>query len=133
GLDRDVGLVAPRRRSCACLALAGDAAQGLAGLRHCRRFSLFRQRVPGHAAESIRGIRFVLEHLTGRAGGKSVPITPVTAPALKRWLKTQRAAVRKWVEGVRFTAKPGQHALIPAPNGALGRVLLGVEAAPDIW
>jgi len=71
--------------------------------------------------------------LTGRAGAKSVPITPVTAQGLKRWLKAQRAGTRNWIEGVRFAAKPGQHTLIPGADGAPGRVLLGVEHAPDIW
>ena len=75
----------------------------------------------------------MLDHLTGRAGAKSVPITPITAAGLKRWLKAQRAATRKWVEGVRFAAKPGQHTLIPGADGAPGRVLLGVDDAPDIW
>ena len=75
----------------------------------------------------------MLDHLAGRAGAKSVPITPVTAQNLKRWLKAQRSSVRRWVEGVQFTAKPGSHTLIPGGDGAPGRVLLGVEARPDIW
>ena len=75
----------------------------------------------------------MLEHLTGRAGGKSVPITPVTAQGLKRWLKAQRSNVRRWVEGVDFSAKPGSHTMIPGADGAPGRVLLGVTGKPDIW
>ena len=75
----------------------------------------------------------MLEHLTGRAGGKSVPITPVTAQGLKRWLKAQRSSVRRWVEGVDFSAKPGSHTMIPGADGAPGRVLLGVTGKPDIW
>jgi leucyl aminopeptidase len=74
-----------------------------------------------------------LDHLTRRAAGKPIPITPVTAQQLKAWLKPQRAAVRKWVEGVGFEAKPGSNALVPGADGAPGRVLVGVEAGPDIW
>lgn len=74
-----------------------------------------------------------LDHLTSRAGGKAIPITPVTARQLKTWLKAQRKSVRKWVEGVGFEAKPGSNALVPGANGAPGRVLVGVDAGPDIW
>ena len=73
-----------------------------------------------------------LDHLTRRAG-KSVPITPVTTPEFKGWLKAQRAAVRNWVEAVRFEPKPGKHVLLPASDGALARVLLCVESGGDIW
>ncbi|MGE0120834.1 MAG: M17 family metallopeptidase [Dongiaceae bacterium] len=75
----------------------------------------------------------VLEHLTQRGAARSIPVTPVTAKALKGWVKAQRATVRRWVEGVRFDAKPGSHALIPGSDGAPGRVLVGVEDRPDIW
>ena len=81
----------------------------------------------------ITEVRLSLDHLTRRAAGKPIPITPVTAQQLKGWLKAQRASVRKWVEGVGFEAKPGSHALVPGPDGAPGRVLVGVEARPDIW
>ncbi len=74
-----------------------------------------------------------LDHLTRRAAGKLIPITPVTAQQLKGWLKAQRASVRKWVEGVGFEAKPSSNALVPGADGAPGRVLVGVEARPDIW
>src|SRR5262249_44782806 len=68
-----------------------------------------------------------------RAAGKLIPITPVTAQQLKAWLKAQRGTVRKWVAGVGFEAKPGTNALVPGADGAPGRVLVGVEAGPDIW
>jgi leucyl aminopeptidase len=74
-----------------------------------------------------------LDHLTSRAAGKAIPITPVTAQQLKAWLKAQRKSVRKWVEGIGFDGKPGSHALVPGADGAPGRVLVGVEAKPDIW
>ncbi len=74
-----------------------------------------------------------LEHLTQRGAGKPIPITAVAAKELRGWLKAQRAAVRKWVEGVRFDARPGGHTLIPGAGGAPGRVLLGVDAGADIW
>jgi leucyl aminopeptidase len=81
----------------------------------------------------ITEVRLTVDHLTHRAGGRAVPVTPITARELKGWLKAQRAPVRKWVEGVHFEAKAGSHALVPGADGAPGRVLLGVESMPDIW
>jgi leucyl aminopeptidase len=81
----------------------------------------------------ITEVRLTLDHLTRRAAGKAIPITPLAAQQLKGWLKAQRASVRKWVEGVGFDAKPGSHALVPGSDGAPGRVLVGVEGRPDIW
>jgi len=81
----------------------------------------------------ITEVRVTLDHLTRRVAGKAIPITPLAAQQLKGWLKAQRASVRKWVEGVGFDAKPGSHALVPGTDGAPGRVLVGVEARPDIW
>jgi leucyl aminopeptidase len=81
----------------------------------------------------ITEVRLTLDHLTRRAAGKVIPITPLAAQQLKGWLKAQRASVRKWVEGVGFEARPGSHTLVPGSDGAPGRVLVGVEAGPDIW
>src|SRR5262245_30319455 len=81
----------------------------------------------------ITEVRLTLGHLTHRAAGKPIPITPVTAQQLKGWLKAQRASVRKWVAGVGFEAKPASIALVPGADGAPGRVLVGVEAGADIW
>ncbi len=79
----------------------------------------------------------MLEHLTTGAGGRTaeraVRITPVTGKGLKPWLKRQQASIRRWVEGVGFTGKPGSHALLPGRDGRLAGVLLGVEDGPDIW
>jgi leucyl aminopeptidase len=91
---------------------------------------MFRVMLP---AGRITEVQLTLDHLTRRAAGKAIPITPVTAQQLKVWLKAQRATVRNWVEGVAFEAKPGSNALVPGADGAPGRVLVGVEAGPDIW
>jgi len=99
-----------------------------------RRLGLFTMTLPGHAAMGrITEVRLTVDHLTHRAPGKTIPVTPITAREFKGWLKAQRATVRKWVDGVRFEAKPGSHTLIPGADGGPGRVLLGVEAGPDIW
>ena len=77
--------------------------------------------------------RTLLQHLTARPGKEAVTITPLTVAALEPWLAAQPAATRRWVERIGFTARPGTTALLPDAEGALARVLLGVEAGEDIW
>ncbi len=70
------------------------------------------------------------KYLTTRAAG-AVPILPLAADELKPWLKsqpsTQRPSVAAWVDSLRFTAKAGTHCLLPGADGALARVLVGVD------
>ncbi len=75
----------------------------------------------------------MLQHLTTRAGKQAVTITPLTKAELEPWLAAQPATIRRWVEGIGFAAQPGKTALLPDAEGALARVLLGVEAGEDIW
>jgi leucyl aminopeptidase len=72
------------------------------------------------------------QYLTSRAAG-AVPILPLAADELKSWLKSQppaqRSSVAAWVDSLRFTAKTGTHCLLPGADGALARVLVGVDPA----
>ena len=68
------------------------------------------------------------KYLTTRAAG-AAPILPLTAGELKPWLAAQPATVAAWVESLRFEAKPGSHCLLPGADGALARVLAGVDPA----
>ena len=68
------------------------------------------------------------KYLTTRAAG-AVPILPLTAERLKAWLAAQPATVTAWVESLGFEAKPGTHCLLPGSDGALARVLAGVDPA----
>ena len=67
-------------------------------------------------------------YLTSRAAG-AVPILPLAEGELEPWLKSQPPAVTAWVESLRFTAKAGSHCLLPGDDGALARVLLGIDPA----
>ena len=67
-------------------------------------------------------------YLTSRAAG-AVPILPLAEGELKPWLKSQPPTVKAWVESLRFTAKAGSHCLLPGDDGALARVLLGIDPA----
>ena len=68
------------------------------------------------------------KYLTTRAAG-AVPILALAADELKAWLKAQPPEVKAWVDSLRFTAKAGRHCLLPGADGALARVLVGVDPA----
>ena len=67
-------------------------------------------------------------YLTARAAG-AAPLTPLTARELQDWLAGQPPRVAAWVEATGFTAKPGSVCLLPGADGALERVLAGID--PD--
>ena len=68
------------------------------------------------------------KYLTTRTAG-AVPILPLAAGELKHWLTSQRPEATAWVDSLRFTAKAGTHCLLPGADGALARVLVGVDPA----
>ncbi|MFO1057295.1 MAG: leucyl aminopeptidase family protein [Dongiaceae bacterium] len=74
----------------------------------------------------------MLDHLIQRRAG-ATPITPVTKDALASWLAGQPAPLAAWVKAADFKAEPGRHLLLPAADGGVAGVLLGVEAGADIW
>lgn len=76
----------------------------------------------------------MLDHLIARAGGKgATALVAVAEGGLEDWLREQPPAVRTWVKGTRFAAKPGDHALVPDADGNLATVLVGVAPGADIW
>ena len=75
-----------------------------------------------------------LADASSAAPTEAVPVTPVTKETLPQWRETAAApAERAWVEAIRFTGEPGKTALIPGPDGRLGRVLAGVKPEDGLW
>ena len=72
-------------------------------------------------------------YLTAVAASDAVPITPLNQNELDSWLQAEEGSVRRWVEAVGFTAKPGTICLIPDSGGALDRVLVGRDDENGIW
>ena len=58
---------------------------------------------------------------------KSVPLTPVSASTLTAWLKGAEARTARWIGESDFSAAPGTTCFVPDAEGALERVLFGVE------
>ncbi len=57
----------------------------------------------------------------------AIPVTLVHADALAEMLSSLSPAARRFTEASGFKAGPGKHLLLPADDGALGRVLFGVD------
>ncbi|HKF73628.1 MAG TPA: leucyl aminopeptidase family protein [Stellaceae bacterium] len=64
---------------------------------------------------------------------QAVPITPVTSESLPEALGRLTELERRWVGSLGFKAEPGTTALVPAPTGGLGRVLVGWNPKEAIW
>jgi leucyl aminopeptidase len=62
-----------------------------------------------------------------RADAKTVPLVALEKAKLAAWLKGQDAALRAWVAATDFKAEPGTWRMVAARDGALGRVLVGVD------
>ena len=68
-----------------------------------------------------------------KADSRTVPVTPVESEVIDAWLKKEPKDIQTWVKSSGFRARPGQISLVSAANGALSRVLLGVENHDGFW
>ena len=67
---------------------------------------------------------------TSEAG---IPLVPLTSEEFKAWLSEQAPPTQRWLVTQNFTAKAGEIALLPQPDGALAQVLFGVTDEHDAW
>jgi len=72
-------------------------------------------------------------HLIASAETTAVPITPLRESDLEAWLQSQTRYLQRWVNSLRFTARPGSICPIPGVDGDLERVLVGRDDTADIW
>jgi leucyl aminopeptidase len=71
-------------------------------------------------------------HLVESAEG-AVEIVPLAKPDLEAWLERAQPAEAAWVRALGFAGEAGKTAVLPAAEGGLGRALVGVERAGDLW
>lgn len=74
----------------------------------------------------------VLKHFVARAA-RSVPLQIVRSSDFSGWLDDAPATSQRWLKAIGFEPGAGRHALIPASNGDLSRVLAVVSNQPDLW
>jgi leucyl aminopeptidase len=63
----------------------------------------------------------------------AVPITPVAAEELEARLAVFGDSARRWAAATGFAAKPGTTLLLPAADGKLARVLIGIGGEAGPW
>ncbi len=54
-------------------------------------------------------------------------------PALKVWLESQSKSVKNWIASTRFKASVGSTCMVPARDGSVSRVLVGVPKELGLW
>jgi len=64
---------------------------------------------------------------------KTIPINLISHDNFPAWLKKQPADLKKWLAANEFTAKTGSYIVLPTPNGAIDRILAGVDAELNLW
>ncbi len=75
----------------------------------------------------------MLDHLIDAPDGDAAEIVALTEDALDGWLAEQPPETATWIRATRFAAKPDTQCLVAAPDGRLGRVVVGVAAERDPW
>jgi len=73
----------------------------------------------------------LLSHLASKPTKTTIPITLIRSSALKKWMASQKKATRNWVSSIGFKADSGAHCLVPAADGSLGAVLVGISGERD--
>tara|TARA_B100001142_G_scaffold298681_1_gene322071 strand:+ start:135 stop:1532 length:1398 start_codon:yes stop_codon:yes gene_type:complete len=72
-------------------------------------------------------------HLVASGNRRTIPITPIETAVFAAWLKTQDAAMKRWVKSTGFTGAVGSISLVAGPDGTLSQVLVGVETHQGLW
>jgi leucyl aminopeptidase len=68
-----------------------------------------------------------------RPNAHTVPVSAVTHDGWSAWLRRQSKLVQAWLGSVAFRPEAGKVVLVPARDGKLARVVLGLGRAPDPW
>lgn len=68
-----------------------------------------------------------------RADGRTRPLAAVAKDGFDAWRDDQPEAVRGWLDGIGFRAKPGAVTLLPDAAAAPTRALLILEDGDDLW
>lgn len=68
-----------------------------------------------------------------RPNARTVPVSAVTSTSYRTWVRKQSKVTKAWLKNTEFQPEVGQVALVPARDGSLARVVLGLGPTPDIW
>ncbi len=62
-----------------------------------------------------------------------IPVYCVSASGLDAWLSKQTPAHQAWVKQIAFKAKEHTHCALPAAQGGIEAILVGISEKPDLW
>jgi len=71
--------------------------------------------------------------IEARRAAKAIPLTAVDKPSLRRVLAKLGKSAAQWAAATQFTGEPGSVCLVPDAQGAIKRVLAGVQSATDLY
>ncbi|MGE4281860.1 MAG: leucyl aminopeptidase family protein, partial [Magnetospirillum sp.] len=74
----------------------------------------------------------MLEHLVEWEAG-TIGLVPLKKSELDGWLDTQPEPGRAWVAAHSFTGEAGQSLSMPAPDGSIAAILVGMAEDDDPW
>ena len=74
-----------------------------------------------------------LDTLVARPSGRAVPLVPLTEETLPAWLAKQDKALATWVQTNDFKGQAGRFCLLPASDGAVQNVLIGLTGTGELW
>ena len=63
----------------------------------------------------------------------ATPIIIIHSARFDAYLAHADARTRAWITATEFRAKPHTHALVPASDGSIAQVLVGVKDAGDVY
>ena len=72
-------------------------------------------------------------HLVASGNRRTIPITPIETAVFAAWLKTQDAAMIRWIKSTGFKGAVGSISLVAGPDGSLSQVLVGVDSHQGLW
>lgn len=75
----------------------------------------------------------MLSHLARSASKATVPLTLVDKKSLPAWLKKQSARTQRWVQAMQFKGTDRQMCAVPASDGSVALVLIGISLPNDLW
>ncbi len=70
---------------------------------------------------------------SAEADPAAAPLWAVAPGDYQAWLAGRDDAARRWLEAIGYKPEAGRHALLPATDGALAGVVLGLGDTPDLW
>ncbi|MEE9382453.1 MAG: leucyl aminopeptidase family protein [Nannocystaceae bacterium] len=74
-----------------------------------------------------------LSTFAARTNARTVPVSPLSKPDYKAWKGRQTKSTQRWLESTYFAPEHGNVALLPAKDGTLARVVLGLGSDARLW